>query len=85
MVTKDIPLDLSEFDEPDRRRRKCLVGVFIEGLDELDQRKVNAALADRQFKTTNIHRWLQRKENGADIKLNAVTRHRNKECSCLRT
>ena len=85
MVTKDIPLDLSEFDEPDRRRRKCLIGVFIEALEELDQRKVNAAMADKQYKTASIHRWLQRKPEGAGLKVNGVTRHRNGECSCLRT
>lgn len=81
MVTKDI--DLSEFlGEP--RQRKCLVGSFIETLDELDQRKVGAALEDRQYKASNIHRWMTRKPGGENLKANSVTRHRNQECSCQR-
>lgn len=81
MVTKDI--DLSEF-EGEPRRRACLIGAFIEALDEEDQLKVNAALADRQYKTSNIHRWMTRKPSGENLKANSVSRHRAKECTCLR-
>ena len=84
MATKDIPLDLSEFaGEP--RIRVCLVGSFIETLDELDQRKVQAAMEDRQYKTSNIHKWLQRKDGGAELRDQAVMRHRKKECACPKT
>lgn len=79
MVTKDI--DLSEFlGEP--RKRACICGDFIETLSEDDQLKVNAALADRQYKSSNIHRWLQRKPGGESLKDTSVHRHRNRECSC---
>jgi hypothetical protein len=80
MVTKDI--DLSEF-EGAPRKRVCLVGAFIETLDDLDQQKVTAALADSQYTTANIHRWLQRK-GGERLMANTVARHRRGECSCLK-
>jgi hypothetical protein len=84
MVTKDIPLDLSEFaSEP--RIRVCLVGAFIETLDELDQRKVQAAMAGTQYQTSNIHKWLQRKDGGSDLRDRAVSRHRKKDCACPKT
>jgi hypothetical protein len=79
VVTKDI--DLSEFlGEP--KKRKCLIGAFLETLSEEDQEKVNAALDDEQYKSSNIHRWLTRKPGGADLKANLVSRHRNKACPC---
>lgn len=82
MATKDI--DLSEFKGDARGKRVCLVGEFIETLSEEDQLKVNAALEDRQYKTTNIHRWIMRKTGGENLRLNTVTRHRLKDCSCYK-
>ena len=87
MVTKDI--DLSEFEE-EPPLRKCLVGAFLESLSDEDQAKFAKAFVNRALKTAIIHKRMQTRPGGEDLKNNLVLKHRNRvrgnrtnACSCL--
>jgi len=76
-----MPIDLSEFKNL-VQVKPCIVGRWTATLSDEEREKLDAALAEPDISTSNVHRWAQAR--GAEFRLNAVFTHRRKACSCNR-
>lgn len=63
-----------------RKGPPCTMRTVLEALNDDDRKALEEALADRTQPHTHIFRVLR--DNGVNISINTVHRHRRGECAC---